>query len=174
MWETWIWFLGREVPLEEGMTTHFSTLAWRTPWTEEPGCVQSMGLQKVRYDWETKHSTVRAYKILWFCNRLLVRPLAGEGNGNPLQYSCLEKSHAWRILVGCSPWGLKESEMTERLHFHFSLSCIGEGNGTHSSVLAWRIPGMVEPGGLPSLGSHRVGHDWSHLAAAAAAAAADH
>ena len=43
---------------------------------------------------------------------------------------------------------------------------------THSSVLAWRIPGMGEPGGLPSLGSHRVGHDWSDAAAAAAAAAA--
>ena len=41
---------------------------------------------------------------------------------------------------------------------------------THSSVLAWRIPGMGEPGGLPSMGSHRVGHDWSDLAAAAAAA----
>ena len=41
---------------------------------------------------------------------------------------------------------------------------------SHSSVLAWRIPGMVEPGGLPSLGLHRVGHDWSDLAAAAAAA----
>ena len=49
--------------------------------------------------------------------------------------------------------------VTERLHFHFSLSCIGEGNGTHSSVLAWRIPGTGEPGGLPSLGLHRVGHD---------------
>ena len=40
----------------------------------------------------------------------------------------------------------------------------------HSSVLAWRIPGTAEPGGLPSMGSHRVGHDWSDLAAAAAAA----
>ena len=45
------------------------------------------------------------------------------------------------------------------IHNHFSLSCIGEGNGNHSSVLAWRIPGMGEPGGLPSVGSHRVGHD---------------
>ena len=44
---------------------------------------------------------------------------------------------------------------------------------THSSVLAWRIPGMGEPGGLPSMGSHRVGHDWSDLAAAAAASTAD-
>ena len=39
------------------------------------------------------------------------------------------KSHGWRSLVGCSPWGRKESDTTERLHFHFSLSCIGEGNG---------------------------------------------
>ena len=43
--------------------------------------------------------------------------------------------------------------------FHFSLSCIGEENGNPLSVLAWRIPGTVEPGGLPSMGSHRVGHD---------------
>ena len=46
--------------------------------------------------------------------------------------------------------------MTERLHFHFSLSCLGEVMATHSSFLAWRIPGMGEPGGLP-VGSHRVG-----------------
>ena len=39
------------------------------------------------------------------------------------------RSHGWRSLVGCSPWGRKESDTTERLHFHFSLSCIGEGNG---------------------------------------------
>ena len=49
--------------------------------------------------------------------------------------------------------------MTERLHFHFSLSGIGEGMATHSSVLAWRIPGRGEPGRLLSMGSHGVGHD---------------
>ena len=54
----------------------------------------------------------------------------------------------------------------KRLSMH---ACIGEGNATHSSILAWRIPGMEEPGRLPSMGSHRVGHDWSNLAAAAAA-----
>ena len=69
------------------------------------------------------------------------------------------KSHGWRSLVGCSPWGSKESDMTEQLHFHFLLSCIGEEMATHSSVLAWRIPGTGEPGGLPSVGSHGVGHD---------------
>ena len=57
--------------------------------------------------------------------------------------------------------------MTERLHFHFSLSCIGEGNGNPLQCSCWRIPGTGEPGGLPPTGSHRVGHDWSDLAAAA-------
>ena len=49
--------------------------------------------------------------------------------------------------------------MTERLHFHFSLYALENEMATHSSVLAWRIPGMGEPRGLPSHGSHRVGHD---------------
>ena len=52
-----------------------------------------------------------------------------EGNGTPLQYSCLENPIDRGALVGCSPWGRKESDMTERLHFHFSVLCIGEGNG---------------------------------------------
>ena len=56
--------------------------------------------------------------------------LAWEGNGTPLQYSLLPgKSYGRRSLVGCSPWGCEESDTTEQLHFHFSLSCIGEGNG---------------------------------------------
>ena len=67
---------------------------------------------------------------------------------------------AWKIpwteeLGGLSPWGCYESDTTERLHFHFSLSCIGEGNGTHSSVFAWRIPGTGEPGGQLSMGLHK-------------------
>ena len=73
------------------------------------------------------------------------------------------KSHGWRSLVGCSPWGHYESDTTERLHFHFH--ALEKEMATHSSVLAWRIPGTAEPGGLPSMGSHRVRHDWSDLAA---------
>ena len=49
--------------------------------------------------------------------------------------------------------------MTERLHFHFSLSCIGEGNGKPLQCSPWRIPGTGEPGGLLSMGLHRVGYD---------------
>ena len=69
------------------------------------------------------------------------------------------KSHGRRSLVGCSPWGLEELDTTERLYFHFSLHALEKEMATHSSVLAWRIPGTVEPGGLPSMGLHRVGHD---------------
>ena len=93
----------------------------------------------------------------------------GEGDGTPLQYSCLEKSHGWRRLVGCSPWDRYELDTTERLPFFtFHFNALEKKMATHSSVLAWRIPGTAEPGGLPSMGSYRVGHDWSDLAAAAA------
>jgi len=74
-----------------------------------------------------------------------------------------------RSLVGCSPWGREESDATERLPFHFSLSCIGEGNGNPLQCSCLENPGTGEPGALPSMGSHRVGHDWSDLAVAAAA-----
>ena len=67
------------------------------------------------------------------------------------------KSHGQRSLVGCSPRGREESDTTERLPFHFH--ALEKEMATHSSVLAWRIPGTGEPGGLPSMGSHRVGHD---------------
>ena len=59
--------------------------------------------------------------------------------------------------MGFSPWGCEESDTTERLHFH--LHALEEEMATHSSVLAWRIPGTGEPGGLSSMGLRRVGHD---------------
>ena len=65
------------------------------------------------------------------------------------------KSHGQRSLEGCSPQGREESDTTERLHFH----ALEEEMATLSSVLAWKIPGTGEPGGLPYMGSHRVGHD---------------
>ena len=89
---------------EKAMAPHSSTLAWKIPWMKEPGRLQSMGSLRVRHDWVTS--------------------------------------------------------------FHFSLSCIGEGNGNplQDSCLENSMDG--EPGGLPSMGSHRVEHDWSDLAAA--------
>ena len=72
------------------------------------------------------------------------------------------ESHGWRSLVGCGPWGRKESDTTEWLCFHFSLSCIGEGNG---NPLQYSSQGWGSLVGCHLMGSHRVGHDWSDLAA---------
>ena len=83
----------------------------------------------------------------------------GEGNGNPLQYSYLENpmdGRAWQVAVhgvAKSQTGLSDFIFT--FHFH----ALEKEMATHSSVLAWRIPGMGEPGGLQSMEPHRVGHD---------------
>ena len=82
-----------------------------------------------------------------------------EGNGNQLQYSCLENpmdGGAWQAAVhGVAKSRTRLSDFTFTLHFH----ALEKEMATHSSVLAWRIPGMGEPGGLPSMGSHRFEHD---------------
>ena len=94
-----------------------------------------------------------------------------EGDGTPLQYSCLENPMDggawWAAVHGIAKSRTRLSDFTFTFHFH----ALEKEMATHPSVLAWRIPGMGEPGGLPSVGLHRVGHDWSDLAAAAAAAA---
>ena len=83
----------------------------------------------------------------------------GEGNGTPLQYSCLENpmgGGAWKAAVhGVAKSRARLSDFTFPFHFH----ALEKITATRSSVLAWRIPGTGEPGGLPSLGSHRVGLD---------------
>ena len=95
--------------------------------------------------------------------------LLGEGNGTPLQYSCLEnpmdRRAWWAAVHGVAKTWTRLRDFTFIFQFH----ALEKEMATHSSVLVWRIPGTGEPGGLPSMGSHRVGHDWSDLAAAAAA-----
>ena len=78
---------------------------------------------------------------------------------HPTPILLLGKSHGWRSLVGCSPWGLEGQTQLSDFTFTFYFHALEKEMATHSSVLAWRIPGMAEPGGLPSMGSHRVGHD---------------
>ena len=97
----------------------------------------------------------------------------GEGDGTPLQYSCLEnpmdRGAWWPAVHGVAKSWTLLSDFTFTFHFH----AWEKEMATHSSVLAWRIPGMGEPGGLPSMGWHRVGHDWSDLAAAGAGSRKD-
>ena len=83
----------------------------------------------------------------------------GEGNGNPLQYSCLENptdgGACWAVVHGVTKSWTRLIDFTFTFHFHE----LEKETATHSSVLAWRIPGMGEPGGLLSMGSHRVRHN---------------
>ena len=91
---------------------------------------------------------------------LLVPPWGmGEGNGNPLQYSCLENPMGrgawWAAVRGVARSRTRLGDFTLFFHFH----ALEKAIVTHSSVVAWRIPGTAEPGRLPSMGLHRVGRD---------------
>ena len=83
----------------------------------------------------------------------------GEGNGNPLQYSSLENpidgGAGWAAVHGVVEGQTQLSDFTFTFHFH----ALEKEMATQTSVLAWRIPGTGEPGGLPPMGLHRVGHD---------------
>ena len=104
---------------------------------------------------------VSSFRDLSSSSGISLHPLAlfGEGNDTPLQYSCLENpmdGGAWWAAVHLvASSRIRLSNFTLTFHFH----ALEEETATHSSVLAWRIPGTGEPGGLPSMGSHRVGHD---------------
>ena len=97
--------------------------------------------------------------LLFFIPRVGFMQDMGEDNGTSLQYSCLEHpmdGGAWRAAVhGVAKGRARLSNFTFTFHFHAS----EKETATHSSILAWRIPGTEEPGGRPSMGSHRVGHD---------------
>ena len=97
------------------MAPHSSTLAWKIPWTEEPGRLWSMGSWRVGHNWATSLSlfTFIHWRRKWQPTPVFL-PGESQGRGR---------------LVGCRLWGRTESDTTERFHFHFSLSCIGEGNG---------------------------------------------
>ena len=129
----------------EDMATHSNILAWRIPWTEEPGGLQSMGLQRIGHDWAnkdgTRHSVYVNPKvlILSFPGSSVVKNLlvsAGdmssipglgrppeEGNGNPLQLFLPGKSHEQWSQGGCSPRDHKQSNTTQNTCKHLSSSC---------------------------------------------------
>ena len=83
----------------------------------------------------------------------------GEGNGTPLQYSCLENPMGRGAWWASVHWVAKSQTRLSDFTFTFPFDALEKEMATHSSVLAWRIPGTGEPDGLPSMGSHRVGHD---------------
>ena len=161
-------FLGQEDPLEEEMATHSSILAWRIPWTEEHGGLQSIGSQRIGHDWSNLAQDDVSISIYLLSIYIYLSEKAMATHSSTL---------AWKI-----PWtekpGTLQSMGSQRVGhdwvtslslFTFHFHALGKEMATDSSVLAWRIPGTGKPGGLPSMESHRVGHNWSNLAAAAAA-----
>ena len=108
--------------------------------------------QKERAEWEQRERKTN----IWFW--LGYNGFLREGNGTPLQYSCLENPMDgrawWAAVCGVAQSRTRLSDFTFTFHFH----ALEKEMATHSSVLAWRIPGTGEPGGLPSQGSHRVRH----------------
>ena len=124
--------------------------------------------------YRAKRNPPRAFVAQWFSNLsaqkespgVLLKlaskiriPKVEDGAGTPLRYSCLESptdGGVWQATVpGVAKSRTQLNDFTFTFHFH----ALEKAMATHSSVLAWRIPGTGEPGGLPSMGSHRVGHD---------------
>ena len=105
MWETWVWSLGWQDPLEKGKATHSSILAWRISCTV--------------YSWGRKESNRTEWLSLSLS--MYLKHTLPRRQWQPTPVLLPGKSHGRRILVGCSPWGRQESDTTDRLHFHFSL-----------------------------------------------------
>ena len=108
----------------------------------------------------TTHNMDRSHKyIVSLFYLYIVLHVVREGDGTPLQYSCLEnpmdRGAWWAAVHGVSKSRTRLSDFPFTFHFH----ALEKEMATHSSVLAWRIPGTEDPGGLPSMGSHRVGHN---------------
>ena len=110
---------------------------------------------------------VRTFPCICFILELDSAVYTQRRQWHPTPVLLPRKSHGRRSLVGCCSWGRSSRTRLSDFTFTFHFHALEKEMATHSSVLAWRIPGTEEPGGLPSMGSHRVRHDWSDLAAAA-------
>ena len=127
------------------MAPHSSTLAWKILWMEKPGRLQSMGSLRVRHNWVTSLSlfTFMHWRRKWQPTPVF---LPGESQGWEAW---------WAAVYGVAKSQTQLSDFTFTFHFH----ALEKEMAVHFNVLAWRIPGTGEPGGLLSMGSHRVGHD---------------
>ena len=148
--ETWVQSLGQEDPLEKEMATHCGILAWRIPWTEELGRLQSVGLQRVRHDWSDLAHSTGSWEGGVFWTLLGDTPhVLGVGSVLP------------GIPTVCPSWNL--TNIFERFLFLSSFFDQKLPNWKLVSELVFlpaESPWTEEPGRLQSMGSQRVGHDW--------------
>ena len=214
MQENQVRSMGQEDLMEREMATHPSTFAWETPWTEEPGRLQSTGWQRVRHDLATDNNDNHlgcSLSLSALGDELLhqvstpMERVIWQGSEPSRQYRWIWKCILQSLLPTClhthersrvtntvsSSWTLKPCELIHvgrldggvwraAVHgvaksqtwlrdftFPFGFHALEKETATHSSVLAWRIPGTGECGGLPSMVSLIVRHDRTDLAAAA-------
>ena len=139
----------------------FPIVECRLSCSKASGIFPDQGLNWCLLHWQADFFTTepsgKPLHFLFLWPALLL--VGGEGNGTPLQYSCLENPMDggawWAAVHGVAKSRTQLSDFTFTFHF----PALEKEMATHSSVPAWRIPGTGEPGGLPSVGSHRVGHD---------------
>ena len=139
MRETWVWSLRWKDPLEKEMATHSSILAWKIPWTEDPGRLQSMGSQRVGHDWAT---SLTHFSLHWCWVHPYHCTLITTIH---LQYSCLENPHGQRSLVGYNPWGHKESERV-RLKLQYFGYLMWRGDSLEKTLMLGKIEGRMRRG----------------------------
>ena len=145
MQETQVRSLDWDDPLEKVMATHSRILAWRIPWTEEPGGLQPLGSRRVGHNWATSHSGINWWKGLgiWCGYLVLFRYMHKMGFlGGSVVKNLPAIQETW-------VWSLGREDPLEK------------ETATHSSILAWEIPWTEEPGGLQLMESQGVGHDWT-------------
>ena len=145
---------------EEEMAAHSSILAWEIC-TKECVGLQSTESQK-SWTWLNDQRWTKRQQI---SEQILKPPKAMAPHCSTLAWKIPDGGAWWAAVHGVARSRTRLSNFTFIFHF----PALEKEMATHASVLAWRTPGTGEPGGLPSMGLHRVGHDWSDLAAAAAA-----
>ena len=171
------------------MATHSSVLAWRIPWIKESGGLQSIVSWRVGHNWSDLTHT---YAQCPHNDLQVLREMDSPASSLTTPDSTTLAKHSFHFSSGWLPQNIftwithspipspgsnaifPEKTFLTILHTGIAWQCYTpteKAMATHSSTLAWKIPETGEPGGLPSMGSHRVGHSWSDLAAAVAAAA---
>ena len=185
MWSLFLWAFFFKIPHINEIIQHLSFSKWLISLSIMPSSFIhvvtnitisfSLWLYNIPLHLDTVHLlyafrlTLRVFPCLgnimlqwtWGCRYLFM--ISFPLNKYPEVGIAMDGEAWWATVHGVTKSWTRLSDFTFTFHFH----ALEKEMATYSSVLAWRIPGMGEPGGLPSMGSHRVGHDWSNLAAAA-------
>ena len=117
MWETRVWSLGREDPLEKEMATHSGVLAWKIPWTEETGRLQSMGSQRIGHNWATSPHLLLGRKAVTNLGRILK-----SRDMTLLTKVCLVKAMVFSVVrYGCESWTIKRLSAKELMFLNWGI-----------------------------------------------------